>query len=365
MEKILITGIGSKIGVAILNSLRMSKLDIEIIGTDMESFNPGFFACDKSYIVPGAHEDSYLDEILSICKRENIGMVIPGTDVEIPKLSQLKGALGARPLVLVGTEDAVEICRRKKRSYEFFSERECPFAMTVDYEDVERLIEEKGFPILAKPAVEDGSIRPKIIFNMNELERFEHKADHVFQEYLVPASWNMDKKDIRPEHLLSGDNIIKRDDISIQVLISKKGEAFGTFISRNSLKFGMSMQIFPFRSRRVRLMAQKMAGHLADEGLIGPCNFQCKITEKGLVCFNVIPRFTSLSQVRSQLRFNECEAIIRHFMFGDEPFEIESLKTEYEYVCCRYLDAVRYRKKDLDELNSEGFIQNKDMVTGD
>ncbi len=357
--KILLTGAGSGIGEAVYKSLRMSRLPIEITGTDMSGFNSGSFRCDKAYKVPCAGDEKYAKAIIDICGREKTDMVISGSDTELPVLAKIREQGLINSTVLTGSVKSVNICRSKKECYKFFSEKDMPFVHTAEYAEVDKIIQKYGFPIIGKPAGGSGSIGVKVFFKKDELELLEDKNNYVFQEYLIPDKWNIDKGSIKREDIFTKSCLVQKDEISIQVLLGKQGEILGTFMSKNVLKLGIPIKIFPFRDSLCEEMAVKMAKELAHEGMEGPVNLQCKITGRGPVFFEINPRFTGITSVRAELGFNEVEACIRHYLLNVARHGIEGcLNTDYTKAVCRYLDEVTYPKDKLNELENNNFVDN-------
>ena len=67
---VLVTGVGGGgVGEQIMKCLRLSALDINIIGCDMSKSSMGLKEADKGYIVPPASSVDYIDCVLGICKK--------------------------------------------------------------------------------------------------------------------------------------------------------------------------------------------------------------------------------------------------------------------------------------------------------
>jgi len=68
----------------------VKERDIKIIGVDSGKEGAGSRMVDKFYIVPSGFSDEYADRIFSICKEENVDVVVPGSDEEVANLSKEK-----------------------------------------------------------------------------------------------------------------------------------------------------------------------------------------------------------------------------------------------------------------------------------
>ena len=77
---ILVTAAGSAIGQGIIKSLKLSGLDFNLITTDIQPYAIGLYRGNTSYIIPLAKEENYINEIIKICNKEKIDVVLIGTD---------------------------------------------------------------------------------------------------------------------------------------------------------------------------------------------------------------------------------------------------------------------------------------------
>jgi carbamoylphosphate synthase large subunit len=359
--KILLTSAGSGVGEAIYKSLAISRLNASIVATDISSFNSGAFRSHRAYKIVGPDDPRYSRQITDICQKEDIDVVLSGSDTELEKLAELKAGRQLQSFIMTGSPEVVRICRDKRQTFEFFQSRGLPFVTTVYRDGVDEIIREYGFPILAKPKGGSGSLGVEVLMNRRELDALEDEENFIFQEYLLSENWPVTKATISRDDVMKFHALVQKDEISIQVLLGKNKEIFGTFMSRNVLKFGMPTKIFPFCCEEYEEIAWRMAGCLADVGLIGPVNLQCKITERGPIFFEVNPRFTGITSVRAVLGFREVEAMLNHFILNCNDEGLAGLlNTDYDSACCRYLDEYAFPKTKLEALENGGYIENRE-----
>lgn len=62
----------------------------------------------------------------------------------------------------------------------------------------------------------------------------------------------------------------------------------------------------------VEAVLGRVADALCEVGLFGPLNIQGEITTKGFKIFELNPRFTRITGMRTALGFRECGAMIRY-----------------------------------------------------
>lgn len=359
-----VTAVGGGVGQAVLRSLKMSRLDLRIVGFDPDPWGAGVYFCDKAHRVPFASDSAYPEAIKSLCAREDVKVLFPGSDPELTRLSAIRDDLEALGcLAVVGSQESVRVCRDKRASFEFFAPRGVPFAKTRDCARLDELVSEVGFPVIVKPVDGSSSQGATVLFSEGECAAFRGRDGFIAQEYLVPASWGKRRNEVeRADALDRQQVVIQRDEVSSQVFLSKAGKPLGFFASVNSLKHGVPMTVRPIRDACVEAEALRAAAALANIGLVGPCNFQGKVTDRGLAFFEVNPRFTGITAVRSAMRYNECAAAVRHFGLGqDDEAVMAELAWVDGFVASRYVTEVLIPSGQFDELATRGEVSGKGL----
>lgn len=80
---VIMTCVGSTAAVEIVQALSQhSSLPIRVIGVDMDKNAVGQYYTDAFYAVPSGNDASYVDQLLKICRKEEVQVVIPGSDEE-------------------------------------------------------------------------------------------------------------------------------------------------------------------------------------------------------------------------------------------------------------------------------------------
>jgi carbamoyl-phosphate synthase large subunit len=94
MQKInlLLTSAGRRVELvrAFRDAYRELELDGNIVALDIDPLAPAFRLADKQYIVPRLNSPDYVPTLVQICRREEIGLVLPLIDPDIPVLAQAK-----------------------------------------------------------------------------------------------------------------------------------------------------------------------------------------------------------------------------------------------------------------------------------
>ena len=71
----------------------------------------------------------------------------------------------------------------------------------------------------------------------------------------------------------------------------------------------------------------------------GPLNLQCRLTERGPVVFEINPRFSGTTCVRSELGFTDVKMVVEHFLHGIIP----EIDYEKGVTMIRYLQEMYVR----------------------
>lgn len=169
--KVLMTGVGAPGTLGIIKSLRNNKeRDITIIGVDINSRASGFFMVDKGYIVPKASDDNFIDEIMKICKKENIDVILPLVTMELFKFAENKKMFEDEGIkVAISDSESLKIANDKGKLVRFMEEKglEVPLYRIVNsVNEFVKAAEYLGYPekpFCFKPTISNGSRGFRII----------------------------------------------------------------------------------------------------------------------------------------------------------------------------------------------------------
>lgn len=101
-----------------------------------------------------------------------------------------------------------------------------------------------------------------------------------------------------------------------------------------------------------------MADLLVNRGLIGPCNFQCKLTARGPVFFEINPRFTGITAARAAMGFNGVYAILCRASIEEPVGAVrQRLRVPEDLVCSRYVTEMIIPRAELEEVQRHGHVE--------
>ena len=185
MFNVLLTSVGRR--VELVRGFRAAYRGLglagRIVATDIDELAPAFQVVDTPIRVPRIKDPRYLPKIIEICETQDISLVLPLIDPEIPVLSRHKVAIeqtGAK----LGVVDlaATEISQDKWLAFEFFRRIGLPTPKSWLPDNLPSEIE---FPIFAKPRTGSAAENTFPIRNQRELEFFrDYVPNPIFQEFL-------------------------------------------------------------------------------------------------------------------------------------------------------------------------------------
>ncbi len=159
----------------------------KVIAVDGSNLAPALYVADKSYIVPKIYDENYIDEIISICKKEEIKIVCTLIDPEIKILADNKEKfmeLGI--LVMVPSSKTAALCFDKFKMYKFLKENNIPTPITYgSIEEFENNQDGITFPVFVKPRTGSGSVGARTVKDQETLkELFAEDETLIIQELM-------------------------------------------------------------------------------------------------------------------------------------------------------------------------------------
>ena len=247
-------------------ALRRLGLRGNVITTDLNCLSPGLYFGDRHYIAPLTTDPGYIPLIKSICIRENVGLLIPTIDDELPIFGRHRYEFEKMGIcVAVSSESTGHVCNDKYASYYFFKERGIPFARTWLPEELDR--ENLKYPLFLKPRSGRGSVGAFQIKNRGELDFFTgYVPGAVIQEFLTGTEYTIDVLADFEGRVIS---VVPRERMVVRSGVSDRGRTF-----RHSGLIDLAIN----------------AAEAMD--LRGAANIQVKLEGDDAVIFEVNPRFS-------------------------------------------------------------------------
>ncbi len=333
---------GSGVGQSVVDSLRHLKNAYYLVGSDQNRFCYPVADCDDFVALPRIDHPDYLEALLQACVDRGIDAMIPGHDLELEPLARERKRFDAAGVkVIVGDARLVSLLRDKLAwSRELRKRTRC----VVDSCSVAEYRRDGGhhdiwFPAIAKPSGGSASAGLKILHAPEDLTGLPE--EFVIQPFLFPVADDPEVQSIRGA--VAAGQVIQLSEISVQLVYAADGELLARFASRNRLKAGVPVEIQPLDTPAVWTAVDEVVSALSDYEPRGPVNLQGRITEQGLVFFEMNPRFTGITGNRAQFGFNEVSLLIDNFVSGEKrALYVNHAKIGTRQVACRTWPRHRY-----------------------
>lgn len=152
---------------------RLGK-EFRIIGVSPEKETAGFTFIDKGYFVSQPENKNYISDLLTVCKKEKVRILIPSDPKELALIAGNKNKFEkAGALVLSSSLESVRIAEDKEKFFIFCKEKGIPipdFIKVNNYKDFRRAVFQLGYPekaVCFKPKISSGTRGFRILSSKN------------------------------------------------------------------------------------------------------------------------------------------------------------------------------------------------------
>src|SRR6266446_5479254 len=189
-HRVLITGIGGNVGQGVLKSLRAGRRTYYVVGIDMEPLSAGFSLVDRYYQTPRTGDPDFRSALEAIARAEKLEAIYVCSPSELEFFAKHKQELEDKLdlSVFVNPLDVIHIGSDKLKTAQFLRDAGFPFpdsVLSTDEAGVDRLVEQFGLPLIAKPRAGFSS---RNVFIVNSREEIRAAAilvrDLIVQRYL-------------------------------------------------------------------------------------------------------------------------------------------------------------------------------------
>jgi carbamoyl-phosphate synthase large subunit len=237
-----------------------------VITTDINPLSPALYFGHKHHIVPLTTDRYYIPQIEGICDTEDVNLVIPTIDDELPTFGRARARFTQLGInVAASSEETSLTCNDKYETYLFCKKNGIETAKTRLAGDVE--FNSIRYPVYVKPRFGRGSVNVFAVRNETQLRLFlDYVPDAIVQDHLAGTEFTVDVLSDFEGQVLS---IVPRERLVIRAGVSDKG------VTR--------------KNADVIAFARNVAERLQ---IIGPANIQCKWDGRNISLIEVNPRFS-------------------------------------------------------------------------
>jgi len=325
--KVLIWGIaGASLGMEIAKSL-VNDGSFDVRGVDISPQAYGHFSgyFNRTYQVD---RETCASDICKTIADDHIDFLIAGGDIVARLCARISKEIKAAGATYVGNNQAtVQVCSDKYTCLELLASKGVPCPQTHLLSKIDIYSSTTIYPLIVKPRIQSGGSRGiNIFYGPDDLHSFlnqqkDDASEWVCQEYLKDSG----------------------NELTIGVLSHTNGTAAGSILlrrtfqnmisvhdqSQNHLISSGSSQGEFYRDKKVEAAAIHIANAV---GSTGPLNIQCRLKDGQIMPFEINPRFSASTHLRSLAGVNEVSLYLNHLLSGSsinypEPMEGLALRS--------------------------------------
>ena len=187
---ILITGAGGAAAISVWKSL---SGDHKIHMADMDPCAAGLYLVpeEQRFIIPSGNSSEFIGNLLEICAKNNIELLIPTVDAELLPAAKHRKEFQAMGIhVALSSADSLEICRDKYKLLSFCEDT----GLTPECILLTETMSSSSFnyPCFAKPRLGSGSQGALVINSPKELDSLPKDSSYLVQELLPGEEYSVD-----------------------------------------------------------------------------------------------------------------------------------------------------------------------------
>jgi carbamoyl-phosphate synthase large subunit len=324
---VLVTAAGGIIGEGIIKCLNWANLysnedsiTYRIFAADANTQAAGLYRCNGiGFLVPASSSPDYIDNIISISRKNDINAIFVGSDEELLVLGKVQSRIEAETnaKIISNPLTVLELARDKWKTYEFLTSNNFSRAESCLPDDKYEFISRYSFPLVVKPREGYGSLYFAVVKDENELEYNISKIE--------VAGW----KPMLQEYI--GGN---GTEYTTGVTIDKQGDKVLSSISiQKTIKHGQTYKAIIDNFNEIRQPAEEVAVKL---GARGPVNVQAMQVGDEVKVFEINPRFSATCPMRAVAGINEPDIILRNLFMNEQ----SSARNYKRLLCMRYWNEV-------------------------
>lgn len=267
---VLISSVGRRTQLICCFRKTLASLGVEgrVLGIDVNpAMSPGAHLVDASFAVPRCTAPEFIDEVLAICAEQEVDLIVPTIDTELPAYSAARPRLLASGVIAaLSSVETVEISCDKARTHAFLVEKEIATVRQWD-RDAALCHEQWRFPLIVKPR--RGSASNGVM--------------KVHTDAMLRAALRDD-----PELIVQ--ECAQGFECTVNLFVNAAGKCICAVPHRRiEIRGGEVSKAMTLRDPRIIEVARKVAEALP--GAYGPLNMQCFVSEDAVTVIEINARF--------------------------------------------------------------------------
>jgi carbamoyl-phosphate synthase large subunit len=269
-ENILISSAGRRVGLTqcFRSALKDLGLDGKLLAVDASVDSPATHLVDESWQVPRCTDPAFLPEVLRICEREKVLLLVPTIDTELlvyARAKHLFAEIGCH--VSVPSPETVAIASDKVETHAWLIENGFP---TVRQATPGAILADPGawtFPLIVKPARGSAS---QGVARVESLEKLRYQASQ--------------------DTTLVAQELARGEEFTINVFVDGRGQCLCAVPHRRiEVRAGEVSKAVTVKNRALMQSAREVVERLP--GAYGALNIQCFVDAGEMKIIEINARF--------------------------------------------------------------------------
>lgn len=283
-------------GYGLLRSLRATRPDIRLVGTDIFSNAVGQAWCDKFEQAPLTNSSHYLHWLNDVVEKHHIDLVIPGIEQDVQRLSdEREKILTFNCKFVLNNALLIDLSRDKWAMHQALLELDdpsrIPSYLSGDYASLSTLLK---VPFILKP---------RSGYASKGLVRVRSENDFALEKTRLG------------EHLMAQPLIGSDDDeFTVGVFGDGQGQVCASIsMQRHLSKEGATANARIVNDESLNDAVSRLCAHFKP---IGPTNLQFRREGLEWRLLEINPRVSSTSSIRTAFGYNEAEMCLDFYLNG-------------------------------------------------
>lgn len=175
------------------HDLRALVPDGLVVAVDVSAYSAAARLADAAELVPRCTSEAFIPAVLEVCRRYDVGLVVPTIDTELPAYAAAAAELAvAGVTVSVPSPDAVRVGSDKTRTYEWLVANGFPTVATTTPLEALADLDRWAFPLVVKPRAGSSSEGVSVARTREDLLHRSTEPDLVAQELAPGVEYTAD-----------------------------------------------------------------------------------------------------------------------------------------------------------------------------
>jgi carbamoyl-phosphate synthase large subunit len=162
-----------------------------VLGTDCSWYSSAFHDADEAYLVPRLNDPAFVPQLLEVCLKHDVDLVVPTIDTELPVWAAHRDRFDEiGTTVALSHGDVVAIAADKQRTHDWLVAHGFP---TVEQTTPADALSDRAawtFPLMAKPRFGSASVGVGLVRDAEELAlvaRRDHELGEIVVQRVAPG----------------------------------------------------------------------------------------------------------------------------------------------------------------------------------